>query len=103
MNNIEVLARAVGLLVGVGEAPGHAGRDEYSKVDGDGTVQGAVALDELLEIHAIHEFHDHEMLSPDQAEMIGLDNVRVDQVGHEPGLANEVLLKLLDARIFFTY
>jgi hypothetical protein len=35
--------------------------------------------------------------------MIGLDNVGVDQVGHEPGLANEVLLKLLDARILLTY
>jgi hypothetical protein len=31
--------------------------------------------------------------------VVGLDDVGVDEVGHQPGFADEVLLKLLDARI----
>ena len=35
----------------------------------------------------------------DLAQVVGLDDVRVDQVGHEPGLADEVLLELGDRRV----
>ena len=54
---------------------------------------------ELLEIHAVHKLHHHEMLTADKAEMVGLNDVRVDEVRDQPGLADEILLELLDARI----
>jgi hypothetical protein len=33
--------------------------------------------------------------------MVGLDDVGMDEVGHEAGLANEVVLKLLNGGILF--
>ena len=32
--------------------------------------------------------------------MVGLDDVGVDEIGHQPGLADEILLELRDAGIF---
>ena len=101
MHDIEVVAVAVGLLVGVRQAPRDARRDEDGKVDRDGAPQDPVAIDELLDVNAIHELHHHEVLTPGQSEMVGLDDIRVDQIGDEARLADEVLLELWYARIFF--
>ena len=59
-----------------------------------------MALDKLLQVHAFDEFHHHEILAADLAEVIGLDNVGMDQVGNESCLTNEVALELCDRRIF---
>jgi hypothetical protein len=57
-------------------------------------------VDELLEVHASHELHHHEILAAHLSEMVGLDDVGVDEIGHEPRFTDEVPLKLLNRRIF---
>jgi hypothetical protein len=53
---------------------------------------------ELLQIHAADQFHRDETHAVRLAEMIRLDDVRVDQVGDELGLADEILDEHLLAR-----
>ena len=48
-----------------------------------------LAVEKLLEVHAGDELHHHEVLPADLAEVVGLDDVGMDQVGHEAGLADE--------------
>ena len=48
-------------------------------------------LGELLQIHAADQFHADEIDAVGLAQVVGLDDVRVDQVGDELGLADEVL------------
>ena len=48
-------------------------------------------MGELLQIHAADQFHADETDAVGFAEMVGLDDVRVDQVGDELGLADEIL------------
>ena len=48
-------------------------------------------MGELLQVHAADQFHGDETHAVGLAQMIGLDDVRVDQVGDELGLADEIL------------
>jgi hypothetical protein len=73
--------------------------NEGGEIGRDPAADGAVALEELLQVHTRDVFHHHEVLPADLAEVVGLDDVGVDEVGHEPGLADEVLLELLDRRV----
>ena len=99
MDDVQVVAVAVALLVGVGEPARHPGDDEGGQVDGHLAVELAVLLEELLDVVAPHVLHDHEVLAADLPEVVGLDDVRVDQVRHEPGLPDEVLLELGDGGV----
>jgi hypothetical protein len=53
---------------------------------------------ELFEVHAADQFHADEAHALRLAEMVGLHDVRVNQVGDELGLADEVLDEHLLAR-----
>ena len=66
-----------------------------------GATELAVAFDELLEVDATDKFHDHEVLATDVAEVVGLDDVGVDQIGDEAGFTDEILLKLFEGGVFF--
>src|SRR5215212_9929661 len=57
-------------------------------------------LEELLEVNPSNKFHDHEILSADLPEVIGLNDVRVDQVRHQTSFADEVVLELLNRGVF---
>ena len=48
-------------------------------------------LHELLKVHAADQFHANERSAICFAEVVGLDDVRVNQVGNELGLADEIL------------
>ena len=52
-------------------------------------------LGELFQVHAADQFHGDEIDAVGFAQMIGLDNVGVDQVGDQLGFADEVLDELL--------
>ena len=99
VDDAQRLAVLVGLGVRVGQAAGHAAGDEH----GEFTRQYALFISqlpgELFEIHAADQFHGDEINAIGLAEMIGLDNVRVDQVGDELGLADEILDEHLLARV----
>ena len=48
-------------------------------------------LGELFEVHAADQFHGDEVDAVGFAEVVGLDDVGVDQVRDELGLADEIL------------
>src|SRR6478736_3341607 len=85
--------------MGVAEATADAGGDEDSHVQGHLAAEFGVAFDKLFEIYAPYELHRHEVLFANLAEVVRLEDVGVDEVGHEPGLADEILLELRDARV----
>ena len=85
---------SVALLVGVREPARDPRHDEGAEVDRHRAAEEAVPLDELLDVLAADELHHHEVLPADLAEVVRLDDVGVDQVSHEPRLADEVLLEL---------
>jgi hypothetical protein len=78
-------------VMGVGEAAGDATDDE----DGEFERQDAAFLGEvpgeLFEVHAADELHGDEEHAAAGAEVIGLNDVGVDEVGDQFGLADEVL------------
>jgi len=59
-----------------------------------------MTIEELFEAHALHVFHHHEILPSHLAEVVGLDDVGMDQIRDEAGFADEVLLKLLEGGVF---
>ena len=61
-----------------------------------------MALEKLFEMHASNKFHDHEILSANLAQVVGLNDVGVDQIRDQSSLADEVLLELRDGRVFLT-
>ena len=56
-------------------------------------------MGELFQVHAADQFHGDERHAVGLAEMVGLDDVRVDQVGDELGLADEIFDEHLLARV----
>src|SRR5256885_16494180 len=56
-------------------------------------------MSELLEGHPADKFQRNEIKAACFAKMIGLNDIRVDQVGHQPGFANEIIDELLLVRI----
>ena len=52
-------------------------------------------LGKLLEVHAADQFHGDEVNAAGFAQVIGLDDVGVDQIGDELGFADEVFDELL--------
>ena len=52
-------------------------------------VQGAAALDEVLQTDAVHVFHDEEMEFAVAVDVVGADDVGVAQLGDGLGLAVE--------------
>ena len=101
MNDPERAPGGITLGMGVSQPAGDAGNDEDREIERDLFALGLMAIKELLQIHAIYVFHDHEILLPELAEVVGLDDVRVDQICHQPGFADKVVLELNDGRIFF--
>ena len=57
-------------------------------------------LEKILEVHAIHVLHDHEVLAPQFYEVVGLEDICVDEVGYQASFAYEIAAKLLDGREF---
>ena len=47
-------------------------------------------LEELLEVHAADKLHHHEVLAADLAQVIGLNDVGMDQVGDQFRFADEI-------------
>ena len=88
-------AQRFAVLVGLGVRVGQPARDAAGDEHGQFLRQLAFPVGELarelLQIHAANQFHADETNAVGLAEMIGLDDVRVDQVGDELGLADEVL------------
>jgi hypothetical protein len=83
------------LGMGIGQATRNAAGDEHREVARQMPVLGGELLEELFEVHAADEFHGDEVLALRFPELVGLDDVRVDQVGDELGFADEVVQEQL--------
>jgi hypothetical protein len=81
----------VRLGVRVSQPARDAARDEHRQFDRQHAVLFRQPVRELLEIHPADELHGDEVDAARLAQMIGLDDVRVDQVRDQFRLANEVV------------
>ena len=99
MNDAQRLAVLVGFGVRVGQAARDPAGDEHGEFLWQHTAFVGQMAGELLQIHAANQFHGDETNAVGFAEMIGLDDVRVDQIGDELGLADEILDEHLLARV----
>ena len=95
MDDAEGFAGVIGLGMGVSQAAGDAAGDEDGQFRGQHAVFLRQLLGELFQVHAVDQFHADEVKPARLAQMIGLDDVGVDQVGHQLGLADEILDELL--------
>lgn len=80
----------VGFGVGIGQAACDPADDENGQFFGQATSPEGVLLGELLEVDAADEFHGNEVNAVSFAEVIGLDDVGVDEIGHQFGFADEI-------------
>ena len=94
-----VLPGVVGLRVGVSQSARHAAGDEDGQFHRDDAPLVGHLVGELLQIDAVDQFHADEVKPARLAQMVGLDDVGVDEVGHELGLADEILDELLLAGV----
>ena len=91
VDDAQRLAVLVGLGMRVGQPARDAAGDEHREFLRQGPFLVGELAGELLQIHAADQFHGDETHAVRLAEMIGLDDVRVDQIGDELGLADEIL------------
>jgi hypothetical protein len=101
MYDVKVTAFDIAFLVRISESAGDPGNNEGGYVDWDLTIEDPMTFNQLLEMHAAHKFHYHEILSANLTEVIGLDDIGVDQVGDESGFADKVFLELRNGGLFF--
>ncbi len=94
MDDAEGFAVLVGLGVGVCQAAGDAADDEDSQFRRQDAALVQQLLGELFEVHTADQFHGDEENAARFAQMVSLDDVGVDQVGHELGFADEIINEL---------
>jgi hypothetical protein len=94
MDDGQRLAQGVGLGVRVGQAAAEAADDENGEIDGHPAPQQLVPRQELLQVHPVHILHHHEILAGNGAQVVGLDDVGVDEVGHQARFPHKVRLEL---------
>ncbi len=94
MDNAEGLAVLVGFGMGVGESAGDAAGDEDGKFAGQGAFLVGQLLGELFQVDAADQFHGDEEHAARLAQMVGLDDVGMDQVRDEFGFADEIVDEL---------
>src|SRR5262249_4312111 len=68
----------------------HSAGDEYGQFTGQWTAFISQLLGELFEIHAADQLHRDKKHPIRFAEMIGLDDVGMDQIGDEFGFSDEI-------------
>src|SRR5262249_46893977 len=91
VDNAQRLAVLVGLRMGVGQAAGHAAGNEHRQFLGQDLTLVRELVGKLLKIHSPNEFHGDKRHAVRLAQLVGLDDVGVNQVRHQLRLANEVL------------
>ncbi len=77
--------------MGVCQSARHPADDEHRKIDRQLPALVLMLIEERIEIDAADQLHGDEQPSLRLSEVVGLDDVGVDQIGHQLRLANEVL------------
>src|SRR5688500_3326312 len=95
MHEADRLAMTISLRVRISKATRHAAGDEHRNLHRQGALARRKLILELLEVHAADQLHGHEKRAVRFAEMISLNDVRVNQVRDQPGFADEIINKLL--------
>jgi len=89
------LTVCVALGVSVLQSPADSTDDKSGEVNGDAPPQLGVAPHELPQIFAVYELHSNVIALAYLAKLVDLDNVRMDEVGHQLGFADEHLYELV--------
>ena len=100
MNDSQGPSFVVGLEMGIAETPANSGDDENGQVGGSVLVGFDMPFQKLFEVPSGDEFHRHEILLANLPQMVGLNDIRVDQISHQLGFADEIVPELLNGRVF---
>ncbi len=77
--------------MGVSQAARDAAGNEHGQFLGQRAAFVGELMRELFQVHAPDQFHRNESHAVRLAKLVGLDDVRVNQVGDELGLADKIL------------
>src|SRR5437868_4556232 len=80
--------------MGISEAARDPADDEHRYFNGEGLLLFVELFAELFEVDAADQFHGNEENPLRFAQMIGLNDVGVNQVGDELRLSNEIIDEL---------
>ena len=94
VDDTEEISIPIGLGMGVGQPTSHTRNNEHRQLDGQLPSPLLQLLAELLQVHPTDELHADVTGSAGLPEMVGLDDIGVDQVRHQLGLPDEVLDEL---------
>lgn len=95
MNNSHGTALTVCLRMCVGKAPGDPADNEHCEFPGKDSPFVGQLLGELLQIHPPDQLHGYEKYAASLPKLVGLDNIRMDQIRDEFCLTDEVLDEVL--------
>ncbi len=99
MDDAERLAIRPGLGMRVGQTPGDATGDEHRQFERQLAALVAELVGELFEVHAADEFHGDKEDAIGFAQLVGLDDVGVDQIRDQLGFADKIINEGFLARV----
>jgi hypothetical protein len=91
MDDPQRFAVPIGLGMRIGQPAGDTAGDENRQFARQRMLFLGKLTRELLQIAAPNQLHANEVNIIGLAQMVGLDNVRMDQIGDELGLADKIL------------
>ncbi len=94
MDDAQWFAVFVGLGMGVSQAAHNAANNEHRQFLRQNTAAVRQLPGKLLEVGAANQFHRHEINAASFAQVVGLDDIGMNQVGDEFGFANEIIDEL---------
>src|SRR5207244_5174730 len=95
MNDSERLAVQVGFRVGVSQSARDAAGDEHSQFGRQEPMFLVELLLDLFKVHPAEQFHRDEINVVCLPQMVGLNDIRMNEVGDELGLADKIVDELL--------
>jgi len=91
MNDAHRLVILVSFVVRVSKSARDAAGDEHREFFGQNAFLLGQLMRELFEIHAANQFHCDKTQAVRFAELVGLDDVRVNQIRDELGFADKII------------
>ena len=91
MNDVQRASLMVGLTVGILQSSCHPTQDEGGDGHRNRSIQLLMTVQEEPQVETIDELHGDKQRLPRVIQLIDLNNVGMNQVGHQLGLAHEHL------------
>ena len=85
----------------IGKSPANSGNNEHCQIGWYVLICFNMPVQKFFQVPTGNIFHSHEILLSNLSQVIGLHNIGVDEVSHQFCLANKIVTKFLNRRVFF--